>query len=150
MSDLSISPEPGCCGQLNWRLDLPVDSDFDRLRQQLESVGYRAACRHSFLVVLRHREGHEIAIVPRTGRVQLRVDRLTAEGERATVAAGIAGDLATAMDASSVAQPSRGQGNPMLNPTPTSTGSKMLKLLAVCLLCLLIAGGIGFLIHQFM
>ncbi len=108
MRYLAISPEPGCCGQLNWRLDLPADSDFDRLQRELELIGYRAACHHAFLIVLRHPDRHEIAIVPRTGRVQVRVDRMTAQGERATVADGLVADLATAMAEAS--QPVRSLG----------------------------------------
>ncbi len=77
-----LRPDSACCRQLNWRTDLPRDLDPARFEALLAARGWTRRCRHPALKVLRHAEGHEVAWVPASGRVQLRVHVTVAEPER--------------------------------------------------------------------
>jgi len=85
--------EHGCCGGLNWRVDLPAEADPALVAHRLVRMGYTARCEMPSLKVVRHPDGHEIAIVPRSGRVQLRVYMLTPVADRERVATELAADL---------------------------------------------------------
>lgn len=94
---LQPAPEAGCSGRLSWRLDLPRSAPYSRIYHRLELRGYRGRCHQPFLQVLRTIEGHEIVLVPTTGRVQLRIYHLTPATERQRVVITLAGDLAACL-----------------------------------------------------
>lgn len=80
---MELTREQSCFRSLNWRCDLPAGGDLDALTGALSGAGFtESSSPGGHLRVLRAAEGHEIVIVPRTGRVQIRVHYLTAEGER--------------------------------------------------------------------
>lgn len=78
--------DSACCRRLNWRTDLPPGLPAETLETPLVAKGWTPRCRHPALRVLRHPEGHEIAWVLPTGRIQLRVDLSISKDERANVA----------------------------------------------------------------
>jgi hypothetical protein len=78
--------ETGCCRDLRWRFDLPPQGDPGPVEACWTTAGYAARCRLPNLRVLRHGEGHELAWVPASGRVELRVP-LHVERERRESAA---------------------------------------------------------------
>lgn len=106
----SLEPEPNCCGRLNWRLDLAAGTDYGQLAAGLEARGYENRCRQAFLMVFRQPPGHEIAIVPRTGRVQLRVYSLTPIDEREEVADELCHDLWNVTRAEAATEAARRSG----------------------------------------
>lgn len=71
-----------CFRGLNWRCDLPPGSDCEVLALRLGPAGWTSAPSVAKLLLLRSAEGHEILLVPRTLRVQIRVHYLTPEAER--------------------------------------------------------------------
>ena len=91
---LMLSLEPGCIRGLKWRLDVPPDRLYmERVARQLLSIGFREATpgfSQGGFLSFRSPLGHDILCVPRTGRIQIRLDRLTQERDRHTVAREIA------------------------------------------------------------
>lgn len=65
--------DSGCARLLNWRCDLPCGIDAGALERVFEASGYRSMSKHPALKVFRHPEGHDLAWVVTTGRVQIRV-----------------------------------------------------------------------------
>lgn len=94
---LRPQPEPGCAGELAWRLELPAGTDLAPRIAGFIELGYRVRCMDEVLQVLRHPEGHELVLVPRTGRVQLRVYARTPRQDRARAMLGLADDLAAVL-----------------------------------------------------
>jgi hypothetical protein len=94
---IELTREPGCCGELAWRLDLSPDRDFSAVARGLIDRGYEGRCLSQMLKVLRHPQGHEVVLVPRTGRVQLRVYYLTAHEDRPVAAEAMFRDLVAAL-----------------------------------------------------
>lgn len=79
---MELTRDLSCFRGLNWRSDLPAGSDCDELAAALSGRGFVAVAGPSALRLLRSREGHELLLVPRTGRVQIRVHYLTPQEER--------------------------------------------------------------------
>ncbi len=65
--------DSGCCLDLNWRCELAPGSDRAGFQESLLADGYELRCNHSALRVLRHADGHELAWVLTSGRLQIRV-----------------------------------------------------------------------------
>ena len=87
---MDFARDHSCLRGLNWRTDLPPGGDLDTLVAALSRAGFaRTSTAGSPLLVLRAPGDHEILIVPRTGRVQIRVHYLTPEPERRGAAEGI-------------------------------------------------------------
>ena len=90
--------DTACCLLANWRTDLPRDLDSSSFEGQLILDGWRSRSRHPALRVLRHPEGHEMAWVLATGRVQIRVDLTVPENKRGRQALALYRDLVTCLD----------------------------------------------------
>jgi hypothetical protein len=89
----ALRHDAGCCQDLNWRCDLPVDLDPERVEEGLQGRGYVVRCRHAALRVLRHPQGHEMAWVLTSGRVQIRVSLTVEKSAREGVARQLYGEL---------------------------------------------------------
>ena len=79
-----LRPDTACCRQLNWRTDLDPEDLFspDGLEDEILQSGWCRRSRHAALKVFRHPEGHEIAWVVTTGRIQIRVDLAVPKAHR--------------------------------------------------------------------
>lgn len=85
-----LAEEAGCCDLLHWRCSWPAEM---ARAERLLDLGYRPHCRHPALAVYRHPDEHEVVLVPRTGRVQIRVDLGVEREKRRQVALAIHADL---------------------------------------------------------
>ncbi len=90
-----------CCNRANWRTDLPTEIDAGTVEGRLVEKGYQSRCAHPALRVLRHPEGHELAWVTTSGRVQIRVDIEVPKDERRRRAEALYQDLASCLEGSS-------------------------------------------------
>lgn len=88
-----LSRDSGCARSLNWRCDLPVDLDPEVVESVLVASGYGSRSQHPALKVFRHCEGHELAWVVTTGRVQIRVNSVVEPPAREEEAHRIHRDL---------------------------------------------------------
>lgn len=70
----ALRVDPGCCHRLNWGCDVLGRPEVECIEAHLDRAGFASRCDHPALRIFRHREGHEVAWVLPTGRVQLRVD----------------------------------------------------------------------------
>ena len=75
-----LEPEHGCCDGLNWRCSTVGPLTADAFEHRTVATGFESRCRHPWLTLIRDEMGNEVAWVPATGRVQLRV-HLTVERE---------------------------------------------------------------------
>lgn len=100
--------DSACCRLANWRTDLPRQVDVAGLVGLLVDAGWSSRSRHPALKVLRHPQGHEMAWVLPTGRIQLRIDVGVAQGQRRSRARAIYDDLAACLDR--LAAPARSAG----------------------------------------
>ena len=88
-SKVPISPlcrDTGCGNRLNWRCDVSGTPSPSDVENRFVASGYRSMCSHPSLKVLRHPEGHEVAWVIRTGRIQIRVGTWIDEAQRRATA----------------------------------------------------------------
>ncbi len=88
-----LSRDSGCTRSLNWRCDLPMGFEAGALESDFVKRGYRSRSQHPALKVFRHPEGHELAWVVTTGRVQIRVAVAVDVTEREEAARDLYGDL---------------------------------------------------------
>ncbi|MEZ4363537.1 MAG: hypothetical protein R3B48_25400 [Kofleriaceae bacterium] len=79
---LSLTREVTCLRSLAWRCDLPPALHWDGLVEQLLQAGLSPVATVAGLVRLSAVSGDEIVLVPRSGRVQLRVHYTVPEHER--------------------------------------------------------------------
>lgn len=91
--------DSACCRDLNWRTDLPPGVRPAPVEACLGERGWTARSHHGVLRVLRHPEGHEMAWVVDSGRVQIRVHVTVPQGERRGRAAGLYGELRGCLEA---------------------------------------------------
>ena len=77
----AIERDHACFQDLHWRLSLAPGLDWDALEARLAPALARESSP-TFLRVLSAEDGCQIVIVPRTGRVQIRVDPLIPLAER--------------------------------------------------------------------
>jgi len=78
--------DSGCCQDLNWRCEVPSGVLPETLEGPLEVWGFAARCRHPGLWVFRHPEGHELAWVVASGRLQIRIGIHIPRPERGALA----------------------------------------------------------------
>ena len=90
--------EHGCYERRHWRCDLETDVEVAVVEADLSAGGWRIRCLHPNLRSLRHPEGHEIAWVLPTGRIQIRVDADVPPKRRRATATSLWGRLADAFD----------------------------------------------------
>ncbi len=88
-----LGRDGGCGRSVNWRCDLMPGFEPKSLERRFVEAGYHSRSRHPALMVFRHPEGHELAWVVTTGRVQIRVAPVVEAARRKTVAHGIYGEL---------------------------------------------------------
>ncbi|MCG8460713.1 MAG: hypothetical protein MI919_30895 [Holophagales bacterium] len=82
----ALEPDPSCCDRTNWRCTLGTTVDPEALERSLADRGYRAPLRHPRLRIFRRMDGHEIAWVLDSGRIQIRVPLGLAADSRADAA----------------------------------------------------------------
>jgi hypothetical protein len=87
---LALSRDPGCLGQLGWRTQLPPGADLGTTVDRLVAAGMIVRIRSTALCLLRHPDGHELVLVPATGRVAIRVDYRTEVDRREGVVRALA------------------------------------------------------------
>ena len=88
-----LRADSSCCNFLNWRCDLQPQAAAGPLQEQLLAHGYVLRCNHSGLRVFRHPAGHEVAWVPASGRVQIRVHLTFSPEQRRAAADTVYEDL---------------------------------------------------------
>lgn len=77
-----LTREVTCIRSLAWRVDLDPAQDFDALSRELCTRGFATAASIAGMRKWVTQEGHEIVVVPRTGRAQIRVHYTVAEEQR--------------------------------------------------------------------
>ncbi|HVE83966.1 MAG TPA: hypothetical protein VND93_14005 [Myxococcales bacterium] len=92
-----VELENSCFERLNWRCTLralPAGSgQAASLVPALVARGYTEVKRVPSLLEAFHPDGHRVAVVPSTGRIQIRVSMKVPEQERAKVALELAEEL---------------------------------------------------------
>lgn len=107
----ALEPDTSCWNHLNWRCSVRGAYEVEALEARLTERGLAVRCRHAALRIFRHPDGHEIALVLTTGRVQLRVDIGQPEDQRTQVAHALHGTLSEALEGRGEGQdPAKGQG----------------------------------------
>ncbi len=97
----TIAPDFSCFQGLKWRLELDLPGiQFPKLANALGKLGFQSCYPVLFPSVLGYRDdsGHELVMVPRSGRVQLRVHYTVPRKLRKRVAEEIAGRVFKAAD----------------------------------------------------
>lgn len=79
----------GCSGNLNWRCELPPNPDPGDIEKRITNGVWTSRCSHPTFRVFRHPDGHEIAWVLSTGRIQIRVSIAVEKRRRKEVATEI-------------------------------------------------------------
>lgn len=79
---LALTREVSCIRSLAWRTDLPSATDWRALGAALETAGLARRAPVGTMQRFASPAGHEIALVPATGRVQFRVHYTIPEHER--------------------------------------------------------------------
>ncbi len=99
-SHFAVRIEPGCIKGLKWRGDVPCDrSSIELMLRYLRSLGFHETSpdfAQGRFLSFASPAGHDVLLVPATGRIQIRLDRLTPESDRALVAKEVAVVLAKA------------------------------------------------------
>lgn len=92
-----LDADYACFRKLGWRcLLLDEQSEPARAAERLTAAGYADATRTPQVLELTHPRGHRVVIVPRTRRVQIRIDVDTPLGERVAAAVHVAEEVAAA------------------------------------------------------
>ena len=79
---LSLTREVTCIRSLAWRCDLPIATDWGALATALEAAGFVPRPAVGTMLRFATATGDELAAVPITGRVQLRVHYTVPEHDR--------------------------------------------------------------------
>lgn len=79
---MELSRDIACFKRLNWRFDLPPGSDCQILAERLLGAGYKPAPSLPGSMLLRSPDRHEVVLVPRTLRGQIRIHYMTDEADR--------------------------------------------------------------------
>lgn len=82
-----------CYRELSWECELTRRSDAAELASALAELGYVATPNGDWLLELIHPAGQRFVVVPRTGRVQLRLHYDTPAAERRELALSIAAEV---------------------------------------------------------
>jgi len=108
---LRLSVGHGCHRLLVWDCVVPDRGEVPELVPRLAAKGYRDATRFELVRELYHPDHHSVVIVPRTGRVEIRVHYLTPldrrAGEAHRVARDVAGCLALGIEEARASAPPR-------------------------------------------
>jgi hypothetical protein len=89
-----------CCHrELSWECELQRREYAVELPKALVPEGYTLAADHGFMLQLEHAEGQVLILVPRTGRVQLRLPYTTPSAERRPLAERLAAQIGNALRA---------------------------------------------------
>ena len=92
---VSITPANGCREGLSWELAFGPAPSPATLVSVLKNDAWRDASRLPTIVELEHPEGHELIVIPKTGRVQLRVCYITPRLNRQATATRVATAIAS-------------------------------------------------------
>lgn len=102
---MRLRPSPSCTQQLNWEVSLAppaTDEDTSRwvawLRQTLPTQGFADVSTMDAFATFQKAGHATIVIVPKTGRVQLRLDIRTPKEERAHLATAFAQQMALGLE----------------------------------------------------
>ena len=79
---LALTREVSCIRSLAWRCDLPVATDWAALTAALEAAGLTRRPPVGAMLRFGAPDDHEIALVPHSGRIQLRVHYTVPEHDR--------------------------------------------------------------------
>lgn len=92
-------PEPGCVGVLNWRssIEPPYVVPLGEALAAAPSWAMRAS-HVPVLIVLRRNDRTEILLVPKTGRIQIRVDHAVPQEKREAIIHSAMADVQEAAD----------------------------------------------------
>ena len=96
-SVVGLSLGHSCRRLLIWECHIAHASLAGLLANRLEERGYTPSARSVLLSELTHPDEHSVVIVPRTGRVQIRVHYLTPLCERRAKAAEVAMDISACL-----------------------------------------------------
>ncbi len=88
-----IVRDQACIRDLLWRIEVGDRDQTAQLSQRLTTLGWANASAFAQLLDLESPDGHRLIIVPRTGRVQLRVSYLVPRDERKQAALRIYDEL---------------------------------------------------------
>jgi hypothetical protein len=87
---LRVELDHGCFAEMTWRMSFAQPLDVNALVDSLLSAGFRDATRFPRVREIEEPAGHRLVLVPTTGRIQLRLHYLTAQGRRREEAIRIA------------------------------------------------------------
>lgn len=95
-----------CChNDLSWECVFERKADAGRVAQALAPLGYTVSVDRGFVLEVTHAEGQTLVVVPRTGRVQLRLPYTTAASERRALARKLATEIGAAVSAAQLTNP---------------------------------------------
>jgi hypothetical protein len=79
---LALTREVSCIRSLAWRTDLPIATDWRALGDALAAAGLARRSPVGAMQRFASDAGHEIAAIPATGRIQIRVHYTVPEHDR--------------------------------------------------------------------
>ncbi len=97
MAPASVRPDPGCSRDLLWRIDLPAGCEPRAYARGLSACDLTLDRAVGGVLFFSHPEGHQVVVVPRTGRAQLRLDGLVPRPARRTLAERLGTAIARAL-----------------------------------------------------
>lgn len=87
-----------CCHrELSWDCEFEQREQASRLAEALRLEGYHLRADHGFVQELTHPDGQTVVIVPRTGRVQLRLPYTTPSEARRALAEQLSRQMSCAL-----------------------------------------------------
>lgn len=95
---LGLRLSQSCYRRLTWECELLEPSKAASLSEKLRALGYCDESRFSWVHELARPDGHHVIIVPRTGRIQIRIHYLTPFAQRQACALGVAREIASALN----------------------------------------------------
>ncbi len=95
----TLEQDHGCYFGLSWRCSFDPPVSPEQLVEGLCAAGWKDnSARNTLLYELRHRDGHTLVIVPRTGRVQLRLNYLVPREQRRVTVDAVFESIIRAID----------------------------------------------------
>lgn len=94
---LGLEVGHGCYRHLTWECVLAERGRAGALAEGLRALGFSDVSANALIRELVDAEQHRVIVVPRTGRVQIRVHYLTPYEARRAAARGVAAALASAL-----------------------------------------------------
>jgi len=96
---MDIVRESSCVRDLLWRCDLPAAVDIESFLGEMRSAGYLVDSLSPDLRYLKDPTGNVVVVLPRTGRVQIRVCYAVPREQRPATAREVAASVQGALDA---------------------------------------------------